>query len=498
MAVVQQTDSLAQANVIGDTRFGVVSFTGSLGQRFVVTAVVASGHLRLIAWRVEDDWSIIRLGAASGDAADLVGITRVNFGFLVTAVRLSATKRLRLIWWRFDQAKGTLHRMLDTGDTEDAGIGDLSLASNGDALVAVVSGGQLFVKRWTCDQFGQITKLADSHMQGPNAGAASEVVIGAYEGARIYTVTRSPTNALQLIRWSFSASGAFTRLGDSGAEGGTCVRVPDLAYVPEDDHRLVTAGPDGNNNLKVIAWNDGTLKRLFDSGAQAGGVGQAVCSFDQTVVVGPAEFDPLDAQVVTAVTTKRSVAKVIVWRIGTKGMTRTEEFGEHTGVTTRLGRLVRLGEGAHLLAARDAEGRLRLRIYRLGHLRQPTALADAITVSTTNSERTPSWSYRRPRGRSRARGPSSSASATDPKAPGRRRRWFLLARPVQRAGAEPDDPGLVSVDLRPLSARGRALRVGGQPDHPSPGREPSRQQTRPDMGEPCPHRPGRRTGSPPT
>ena len=119
------------------------------------------------------------------------------------------------------------------------------------------------------------------------------------------TPVRDGAGNLKLINWQISADGATVkRLGDSGSQAGKSGLV---SVVSLGNGQIVTPVRDAAGNLKLIAWQlsaDGaTIQRLGDSGAQAGKI-----SLLSTTTLA-------NGKIVTAVRDGAGNLKLITWEL---------------------------------------------------------------------------------------------------------------------------------------------------------------------------------------
>ena len=242
----------------------------------VRTAGVA-GELKLIRWAVNSDGSVSRTGDSedlAGQASD-IAIAKGGAVRYVTACRTAAGE-LKLISWTVGFAT-PIDRAGDSGD--QAGIASLiNIVSLSNTLFVTAcrsAEGNLLLISWQLNNDGSIERLHDS---GDAAGAVSRISLAAIPRVaagdhRVVTSVRDDNGNLLLILWDVSSAGAFSRRADSGGQAGEATMIRSAMHGSE---RLIISVQDGDGDLKLISWDvsAGTLVRLFDSGDQAGEIGE--------------------------------------------------------------------------------------------------------------------------------------------------------------------------------------------------------------------------------
>jgi len=164
---------------------------------------------------------------------------------------------------------------------------------------------------------------------GSQAGFVAEIAAARHRQAQVVTAVRTQAGTLKLIAWTVAANGALKliswsvsdstirRLADSGSQAGSA-RI--VRAVRDPFGHILTAVKAANGSLKLITWNitaTGTISRLSDSGDLAGETG----GHDLSVAGG---------RVGTAVRTSAGNLQVILWQ------------------TAANGNIARVGDSAHL------------------------------------------------------------------------------------------------------------------------------------------------------
>ena len=273
------------------------------GNRYVTACRTSSGALRLISWDVNDSGtSITRRGDSGSQAgtASLIRVTALDNGLWVTACRTS-DGRLRVISWQRN-ADGSFNRLGDSGGQAGAvsEIAMTAIASDRVATAVRTGSGDLRVITWSADPTGLVKRLGDS---GNQAGASRMIKVVTDEHGNLVTAVKTSAGNLRLISWKVLASGGLTRLADSG-NLASVTKAHDLGRVAHGG--LATAVQTSSGQLKVILWEthaDGTIARSGDSDGLAG-------SADLPTLVEPLGGA---ASLVTCVRTTTGNLKLITW-----------------------------------------------------------------------------------------------------------------------------------------------------------------------------------------
>jgi hypothetical protein len=351
MSILQlgrRNDSADSAGAISE----LAAVTGAQSGRVITAVRTAQGTLKLISWQVSATSPISRL-ADSGDAAGAASNIDIARGSRVVVACRDGSGNLKLISWDV-AAVGTITRRGDSGNQAGTATAIKVVTINSNLFVTAcrAGDGHLLLISWRLNPNGSLTRLADS---GNQAGAIGEVSLlklplaGASE--RIVTSVRAGDGTLKLIVWRVSATGAFTRLGDSGSLAGAASMIRSVVNF---DGRVVTAVRAANGDLKLIVWgispNGATVQRLGDSGSEAGAIGDS-------------SLASLSDGVVTAVRTSAGMLKLIAWSIAANGaITRRSDSGDQAGAASLINLLSITGvDGVTLVTAvRTASNTLKL------------------------------------------------------------------------------------------------------------------------------------------
>lgn len=311
----------------GDQAGAVTEITAVRHQsRQLVTAVRTSQNsLKLLSWRVNGDGSVTRTGDSGDQAGAASHIDLARGARFVTALR-AGNKKLKLVSWDVTAA-GAISRAGDSG--EQAGEADsikvVALTRDLFVVACRTADRTLRLISWRLNADGSLTRLHDS---GNAAGAVGEISLIVFRASsrQVATSVRDGDGKLKVILWRVAAGGAFTRLGDSGAQAGEATVI---RSAKDSLGRLVTAVRAGNDSLKLIGWRvsaDGqTVTRLGDSGDQAGFIS------DQALMART------DARLVSAVRAQNGNLKLITWSMSAAGnFTRTGDSGEQAGAATLI------------------------------------------------------------------------------------------------------------------------------------------------------------------
>ena len=245
----------------------------------MLTAVRAADFtLKLIRWRVNSDGSVSRTGDSEelARAASDIDIAKGGGVRYVTACR-TADGDLKLISWNVG-SNTPIERAGDSGNS--AGFATLiHIAALSNTLFVTAcrtAAGNLKLISWRLNTDGSIARLEDS---GDLAKAVRRISLAAIPGGaagehRVVTSVRDDDGNLLLILWDVSSAGEFSRRGDSVGQPTGGARMIQSAMLRSD--RLITSVQDDDGNLKLISWHVSadTLVRLFDSGDQAGEIGE--------------------------------------------------------------------------------------------------------------------------------------------------------------------------------------------------------------------------------
>jgi hypothetical protein len=292
--------------------------------RQVVTAVRTQARtLKLIAWRVNVNGSIVRTGDSGeqAGAASSISIARQPTGSrFVTAVRTSSGD-LKLISWDVNNAGSAITRRGDSGNQAGrASLINICALTNSRFATAVrTAEGRLRVILWGLENTGALTRLSDS---GNAAGEVNDISIVRVANDRAVTPVRTAGGDLKLITWRL-ASNAVTRLGDSGNQAGDARNI--RAVMGPSNH-VVTAVRTSAGDLKLITWRvqaGGSVQRRGDSGSLAGEAGELDISMSGDLVI-------------TAVRTGSGNLKVIAWSVNGAGAVSREGDSDELAGTASL------------------------------------------------------------------------------------------------------------------------------------------------------------------
>jgi hypothetical protein len=193
-------------------------------------------------------------------------------------------------------------RRKDSGDDAIGKSSEVAIANfrEREIVTAIRSeAGNLKVMSWAMDDEGRFAKTGDS---GNQAGKASHIDLARGDD-RFVVACRTDEGRLRLINWAVTGVGPvrnIEREGDSGDQAGEAT-LNRIVHV--QGRFFVTASRTAQGNLKLIGWrvqNNGTLRRIADSGDQAGRV-EAI------------SLAMLGNEMVTAVRAANDTLKVILW-----------------------------------------------------------------------------------------------------------------------------------------------------------------------------------------
>ncbi len=237
-----------------------------------------------------------------------------------------------------------------TGDARE--IATVSLGKS-DLVTAIVDSSdahKLLLLRWRVDASGGITRIADTHLEP--AGRVSSISI-AEGGGRLVTACRSSTGHLLLISWS-TDDNALKRLRDSGTQAGDAMQVHIIRLT---DRLFVTAcrTDDKHNRLLLIAWrldSDGSLHRLpGKSDTQAGEASDIAMT---TIGTSPSGGHLVATAVRT--TSGSGRVRVIIWDVHNDGsIDRLGDSGDQLGEASQLALVRALGKNHNLVLSGRSE-----------------------------------------------------------------------------------------------------------------------------------------------
>jgi hypothetical protein len=240
----------------------------AVGRHFVSAMKNAAGKLLLISHANNFDRQHDSAGMA-GEASD-VHIVAISNDRVITPC-ISGSDRVLSIIWQI-RPDGTIERFFDSGMDGPKAKRVTSVIITDDGSTQIVGilyttpASKLVLSTWKVDA-GSITKLADS---GGAMGKADFAHALKTDTGHVVVVCRDASSKLLLIPFEISANGTnITRL--SGLEGHAG-KIREVAAVPRA-YGVLTAVISDKGHILLIKWGvnaDGALKRLGDSGEQAG------------------------------------------------------------------------------------------------------------------------------------------------------------------------------------------------------------------------------------
>jgi hypothetical protein len=236
-----------------------------VGRRAVTAVRSGSGRLLLISWDIPAGLtSITRLhdsGSAAGAATNIT-IVALDDTRLVTALR-AGNGNLFLIAWRLEP-DGTISRL---GDAE---AGELSFATpavtlaaldSGNVVTAICNGSDnLELIGWSVSGDGNIERWGTGQ-SGASAGTVTDVALMPIASGGpandIVTAVRDGADNLLVIAWRPDpSSGSFVRLGDSGGEAGSASGIAlATSFSPAGTPTILVSVRRGSGNLGIIAFD---------------------------------------------------------------------------------------------------------------------------------------------------------------------------------------------------------------------------------------------------
>ena len=192
--------------------------------------------------------------------------------------------------------------------------------------------------------------------------------------SRLVTAVRNSAGNLSLISWELNPDGTFTRLGDSGSQGGG-VDIVTIVATGLDNRTLVTAVRNSSGELELNSWNvsaDGTGIRLQPRTRTAlgGSVGEIA-----TTLVGAT-----DDGVLTAVQDGAGDILLIRWRVSDRGIERmVDSQNQPTGTADDIAISPAGSPATYVVTMRRGSGDLELIAYSV-----PTIGAILRTGDRTN------------------------------------------------------------------------------------------------------------------
>ncbi len=349
------------------SRTGVISTPQitALSPDRVVTAVRDSGgSLKVTGWTVSAlgaithaDTDIDNLtGRVSEIAIDTMGTDKV-----VTAVR-DRNGRLKLIAWSVDD-NGMVARLGDSGDLGQAGskiaLQPLSLSRSRAVTAMRNANGDLELITWEMDAGGSWTQL-DSFT---SSYTADQIGVTNYcrncapdifdpPTYRVITGVKDNASNLKLISWDINANGNIAQHLESTAAAQCTSQIAINYQKAFDKDRIITAVQNSSGNLELATWrfNDGQIERLSDSGTQAG---QTLSEIRMVGLATP-------GWLMTAMQTSSGNLKLISWRFARDGeITRFIASGSQAGFVSKIA-LCQLTGNTFVTAVKASDGTLKL------------------------------------------------------------------------------------------------------------------------------------------
>lgn len=174
------------------------------------------------------------------------------------------------------------------------------------------------------------------------AGTISQIKLAALDDDQVVAAMRDGDNNLRLIAWDVSPSGGLTRQGT-----GTAGAISQVDIVPMGDDRVVAGMRDGNGDLRLIVWDassSGTLTRRGTG--TAGGI--------SVLALAPLS----ETRVVAAMRDEENNLRLIVWDVSANGSLTRRGTGT-AGAISALD-VVPIGANRVVTAMRDGDNNLRL------------------------------------------------------------------------------------------------------------------------------------------
>jgi hypothetical protein len=292
---------------------------------------------------------LVRLADSGEQAGGVDLIASHAFGdVIVTAVRVSNGKNLKLITWK--ASKSAITRL------EDSSVDDqptqLAIAVPSKVITAHrdKDNHRLYLTAWDVNDItGAITASEHWGLGGVHTPeiSDSDIALAGVAGNRWVVAFRTTSGNLMLQSWGFGANGVMKFFKDSGSQGA----VSRIAMTTTSQGLVVTAVRAGNGRLKLISWKvgaDGAVKRLADSSTQAGGVDLA-------------SITRVDSRIVTAVrVAEDGRLRLISWDVDASGaITRRGDSGDLAGAVSEIAE-VDLVDDSVVTAVRDGAGKLKL------------------------------------------------------------------------------------------------------------------------------------------
>ncbi len=317
---------------------GAISITGagkgpSGGPLFVTPVADAAGHLKVIAWEL-DDLQVHRRGD-SGTLSPAIPVDLIascaspaDDGLAVTAVRDSASHGLRLLYWSLGaEHAGKLHPVV-AYEGHDAGGGHvvenvvLTRCSAGVVTAVLRGDHRLSLAVWDYVEFSPKGKpTLGPHRIGHSDTSVTGTALAVVEWSDgIVTAVRdSASGDLHLHAWKIGANGSIAQMGTA-----TAGPIDDVSAVALSETRLVTVQKLAKSHeLEAIVWD------LSNSGATITRRGSIVAPPPAAIHAGPAvcnlfadilittEIAP--AQVAVAAREANGHLKITLWDVNAHG-----------------------------------------------------------------------------------------------------------------------------------------------------------------------------------
>lgn len=331
-----------------DVSISDVAIAAASGNLAVTAARSAAGNLALVTWELNSDGNITRKQDDSGGPATEIAITQPGFSSnVVTAFRDSGGD-LELVSWDVVAGTGALDRI---GEHSAGPVSKIAMSRLPNAVGVVTAfrdgGGDLGLIAWETPSGGGITRHGDA-----TAEAITDVAIATindpFDG--VVTAARNSAGNLVLTTWEVTAAKQLIRRDDASA-GAISKLAMSAVRVAFNKELIVTAVRDGNNNLKLLAWEITSTGQIIPRGDVTGG------AITDVAIAADGSH-----QLVTAVRDSGGNLKLIAWEVSLTGTFERE--GEiaagaatHVALTSSF---TSSGRKFALPALRDSAGDLRL------------------------------------------------------------------------------------------------------------------------------------------
>ncbi|MBS4189472.1 matrixin family metalloprotease [Bacillus sp. FJAT-49705] len=246
--ITRAGDSGSQAG--SASKIKIVALSDTL---FVTGCRAGNGDLLLISWKINSDGSLTRKKESrAGTVSEISLIKGFQSNHVITSVR-DGNGNLKIIVWNVDGSTGEISQ-LGHAEAGEAKMIRAVRSSSGNIVTSLRDGnGNLKLIAWTISPDGKkLTRLNDS---GYQASEINDNALMSRPNGIVISAVKTEDGILKLIAWKLESNG-ITRAGSSAEQAGTASLITICQEAFIDYAPIVTAVRDGNDNIKLISWDD--------------------------------------------------------------------------------------------------------------------------------------------------------------------------------------------------------------------------------------------------